>query len=136
MRFTFSRRMASTIGTAGLVVAAALAAGFVRSERQQNERVARAMTGGDPSRAPALIRRYGCAGCHTIAGIPGGDGQVGASLSDLRSRVYIAGVASNTPDNLVQWIVTPQTYSTRTAMPTTGISESEARDVAAFLYAQ
>jgi cytochrome c2 len=136
MRFTLSRQMALTIGTASLVVTAALAAGFVRNGRQQDERVARAMTGGDPSRAPALIRRYGCAGCHTIAGIPGGDGQVGAPLSDLRSRVYIAGVATNTPDNLVQWIVTPQTYSPRTAMPSTGITESEARDVAAFLYAQ
>ena len=86
MRFTLSRRMALTIGMAGLlVVAAALAAGFVRSGRQQNERVARAMTGGDPSRAPALIRRYGCAGCHTMAGIPGGDGQVGRFA--LRSQL-------------------------------------------------
>jgi len=24
------------------------------------------------ARAPELIRRYGCAGCHTISGIPGG----------------------------------------------------------------
>jgi cytochrome c len=136
MRFKLSRRIALAIGATGLIVGAAVAAGLVRSERQQNERVARAMTGGDPSRAPALIRRYGCAGCHTIPGIPGGDGQVGASLADLRSRVYIAGIAANTPDNLVQWIVTPQTYSPRTAMPRTGITESEARDVAAYLYAQ
>ena len=94
------------------------------------------MTGGDPARAPALIRRYGCAGCHTIPGIPGGDGQVGSSLADLRQRVYIAGVVTNSPDNLMHWIVTPQTFSPRTAMPATGISETEARDVAAYLYAQ
>jgi cytochrome c2 len=136
MRFTLSRRTAFAIGAAGLLVGAASAAGFVRGERRQSESVARAMTGGDPSRAPALIRRYGCAGCHTIPGIRGGDGQVGASLADLRSRVYIAGVATNTPDNLVQWIVTPQAFSPRTAMPATGIIESEARDVAAYLYAQ
>jgi cytochrome c2 len=135
MRFT-PRRIALAVGAAGLFVAAASAAGFVRSARQQNESVARAITGGDPSRAPELIRRYGCAGCHTISGIPGGDGQVGASLADLRSRVYIAGVATNTPDNLVQWIVTPQALSPRTAMPATGITKSEARDVAAYLYAQ
>ena len=88
MRFTLSRRMAFAIGAAGLLVGATGAADCVRSERQQNERVARAMTGGDPGRAPALIRRYGCAGCHTIPGIPGGDGQVGASLADLS----VAGV--------------------------------------------
>jgi len=136
MRCARARWVAFTIGVAVLVVAAALGAGFVRSERQQNESVARAMTGGDPGRAPALIRRYGCAGCHTISGIPGGDGQVGASLVDLRSRVYIAGVATNTPNNLVQWIVIPQALSPRTAMPATGITESEARDVAAYLYVQ
>ncbi|UQR60257.1 c-type cytochrome [Bradyrhizobium sp. C-145] len=118
------------------MVAAGVAIGFIRSERRQNESIARAMTGGDPARAPALIRRYGCAGCHTIPGIPGGDGKVGASLADLRSRVYIAGVAANAPDNLIRWIVSPQALSPRTAMPATGITEAEARDVAAYLYAQ
>ncbi|WP_448031353.1 c-type cytochrome [Bradyrhizobium liaoningense] len=136
MRFTRSSWSTIALGTASLLIAAAVATGFARNERRQNESIARAMTGGDPSRAPALIRRYGCAGCHTIPGIPGSDGQVGASLSDLRTRVYIAGVATNAPDNLVQWIVTPQAFSPRTAMPATGITEAEARDVAAYLYAQ
>ncbi|MGY3035394.1 cytochrome c [Bradyrhizobium sp. USDA 4354] len=135
MRFTRSSWAALAIGVASLL-AAAVAAGLARSERRQNESIARAMTGGDPARAPALIRRYGCAGCHTIPGIPGGDGQVGASLADLRTRVYIAGVAANAPGNLVQWIVTPQAFSPRTAMPATGITEAEARDIAAYLYAQ
>jgi cytochrome c len=136
MRFTLSRWMAFVIVPALVLVAAAVAAGFALNSRQQNESVARAITGGDPSRAPALIRRYGCAGCHTISGIPGGDGQVGSSLADLRQRVYIAGVTTNSPDNLVRWIVMPQAFSPRTAMPATGISEAEARDVAAYLYAQ
>lgn len=135
MRFTLSSWSTIALGTASLLLAA-VAAGLVRSERRQNESIARAMTGGDPTRAPALIRRYGCAGCHTIPGIPGGDGQVGASLADLKTRVYIAGVATNAPDNLVQWIVTPQAFSPQTAMPATGITEAEARDVAAYLYAQ
>jgi cytochrome c len=102
--------------------------------RYQSERVARTMTGGDPSRAPALIRRYGCGGCHTIPGIPGGDGQVGGSLAGITHRVYIAGIAANSPENMVQWMVAPQTMSPRSAMPATGISAGEARDVAAYLY--
>ncbi|WP_257167038.1 cytochrome c family protein [Bradyrhizobium sp. SRS-191] len=105
------------------------------SSRQQSERAARAMTGGDPDHAAALLRRYGCAGCHTIAGITGADGQVGPPLSGLRQRVYIGGVANNSADNLVQWIVAPQSFSPRTAMPATGITPAEARDVAAYLYA-
>ncbi|AWL93022.1 cytochrome c [Bradyrhizobium ottawaense] len=136
MRFTLPKWTALALTTAGLLVAAAVGAGFAWSGRQQTENIARAMTGGDPTRAPELIRRYGCAGCHTISGIPGGDGKVGGPLDGLRARVYIAGVASNTPDNLIQWMVTPQAFSPRTAMPATGITEGEARDVAAYLFAQ
>jgi mono/diheme cytochrome c family protein len=105
-------------------------------ERHRSEGIARAMAGGNPARAPELIRRYGCAGCHTISGIPGGDGQVGGPLKDMRQRVYIGGVVVNSPDNLIQWIVSPQTFSPRSAMPATGISETEARDVATYLYSR
>jgi cytochrome c1 len=101
---------------------------------QQRDQVARVLTQGDPSRALPLMRRYGCAGCHTIPGIAGADGQVGGSLADIRKRVYIGGVADNTANDLVRWIVSPQSFSPHSAMPATGISEAEARDIAAYLY--
>jgi cytochrome c2 len=44
-------------------------------------------------------------------------------------------VLRNTPVNLVQWVVDPQRFLAGSAMPVTGISEPEARDVAAYLYA-
>jgi cytochrome c2 len=106
------------------------------SARQQTQRVAQTMTGGDPTHAPEIMRRYGCGGCHTIPGMPGADGLTGPPLSGLIHRVYIGGVATNSPDHLIQWIVEPQKLSPRSAMPATGISETEARDVAAYLYAQ
>jgi cytochrome c len=126
------------LGTAIVIACAVLAitGGMAWSSRQQAERVARAMTGGDPARAPEIMRRYGCGGCHTIPGLGGADGQVGPSLSGLVHRVYVGGSANNSPDNLVTWIVSPQTFAPRTAMPATGITEAEARDVAAYLYAQ
>ncbi|MBW9056387.1 c-type cytochrome [Rhizobium mesosinicum] len=105
-------------------------------DRERRQAVAITMTSGDPSRAPAIFRRYGCGGCHVIPGIAGADGKVGGPLADLRQRIYIGGVASNTPENLVQWIVLPQRFSANSAMPATGISEAEARDLAAYLYAQ
>ncbi|MEZ2126183.1 MULTISPECIES: cytochrome c family protein [unclassified Sinorhizobium] len=108
----------------------------VLKDRQQRHAVAIAMTGGDPSLAPAIFRRYGCGGCHMIAGIPGADGKVGPPLVNLRQRVYVGGVINNTPQNLIGWIVSPQHFSPKTAMPPTGISEQEARHLAAYLYAQ
>jgi cytochrome c1 len=79
---------------------------------------------------------YGCAGCHEIPDLAGPSGRVGPPLRTISERVYIAGVATNTPENLVGWIVNPKALNPKTAMPVTGISEAEARDVAAFLYAQ
>lgn len=100
----------------------------------QRAEVAEALTGGDAALAPAIFRRYGCVGCHAIPGIPGADGKVGGALSGLREQVYIGGVLNNTPDNLVQWIVSPRRFSPKTAMPATGISKEEARHLAAYLY--
>jgi mono/diheme cytochrome c family protein len=109
---------------------------YAVKDRTQRQAVAAAMTAGDRSQAPPIFRRYGCGGCHTIPGIPGADGKVGGPLTDLRERVYIGGVATNTPDNLIRWIVSPQQFSANSAMPATGISEAEARHLAAYLYAQ
>jgi cytochrome c1 len=87
------------------------------------------------SKAPGIMRRYGCSGCHTIPGVAGADGQVGGSLANIGKRVYIGGVATNNADHLIRWIVSPQSFSPHSAMPATGISEAEAKDVAAYLYA-
>jgi cytochrome c len=136
MPFAPSSRRWKAGGAAALLVASATAAGAIWNRQQQSEMLARALVGGDPARAPPILRRYGCAGCHTIPGIPGADGQVGGSLSGIKRRVYVGGVALNSPDNLARWVVSPQALSPRSAMPATGISEAEARDVVAYLYSR
>ncbi|WP_437359498.1 c-type cytochrome [Inquilinus limosus] len=103
--------------------------------RQAAERWAADLTGGDPQRAPALILRNGCAGCHTIPGIDAARGTVGPALSGLADRAYIGGVLPNTPENLVLWLRDSRAVNPRTAMPSTRIPEAEARDIAAYLYA-
>ncbi len=123
------------LGAATIALLCALIGTNMAKTSQQRLQVARVLTeGGDPSRAPPIFRRYGCTGCHQIPGIAGADGQVGGALEDLQKRVYIAGVVNNTGDNLVHWIVSPQDFSPNSAMPKTGISEAEARDLAAYLY--
>jgi len=104
--------------------------------RLKQDAVAEVLTGGDLSLAPPIFRRYGCVGCHSIPGISGADGKVGGQLVGLSDQVYIGGVANNTADNLVAWIVSPQQFSSRSAMPATGITETEARHLAAYLYAR
>ncbi|MGK9167455.1 c-type cytochrome [Inquilinus limosus] len=98
------------------------------------ERWAADLTGGDPQRAPALILRNGCAGCHTIPGIGAARGSVGPELSRLADRAFIGGVLPNTAENLVLWIRDSRAVNPRTAMPSTRIPEGEARDIAAYLY--
>jgi cytochrome c1 len=134
--FIYNRHRCACFMAVALV--AAMAWLGVDSWRSQHQRyqVASVITQGDASRASPIIRRYGCSGCHSIPGIPGADGQVGGSLAEIRKRVYVGGVVNNSADNLVQWIVSPQSFSPRSAMPATGISEAEARDVAAYLYAR
>ena len=119
-----------------VIVTAALGVGDYLSLRGTDRAMAKALTGGNPDRAPALLRRYGCSGCHTIPGVSGADGKVGPSLEGLRKRIYIAGKVQNTAENLIRWTVSPQALAPDSAMPQTGSSESEARDVAAFLYSQ
>ena len=121
-----------------LAIAAVVGAYFLYqawSDAQENEAVARAITGGNPAQASAYFTRYGCGGCHTIPGVTGADGEVAPPLAGLRKRVYVGGVLRNSPENLIAWIVEPQRFSPNSAMPATGISESEARDIAAYLYA-
>jgi cytochrome c1 len=86
---------------------------------------------GDP--APSLMIRYGCAGCHTIPGVPGARGKAAPSLAGFAGRLYVGGAATNNSGNLVRWLVNPRSLDPRTAMPVTGISETEADAVAAYL---
>ena len=102
--------------------------------REANAREAAAMTGGDPSRGPDLLRKYGCQTCHTIPGVVGANGLVGPPLAGIASRAYIAGVLPNAPDNMLRWIRDPKGVDAKTAMPNTGVTASDARHIAAYLY--
>ena len=92
------------------------------------------LVGGDAERGRAALRQYGCGACHSIPGVTGADGLVGPPLAGVGGRAYIAGVLTNTPEHLVRWIVNPVGVDPLTAMPMTGVSERQARDIATFLY--
>jgi cytochrome c len=135
LRAFASSRVSWTI-LAVLAASATFVTVNIARDKYTQAAAAKMLTGGDPDRASPIFRRYGCSGCHTISGIPGAEGQVGGTLTGISKRVYIAGVLENRPDNLVAWIVSPRRFSPETAMPQSGISEQEARDLAAYLYTQ
>jgi cytochrome c len=89
--------------------------------------------GGDPSRGETAIHEYGCVMCHVIPGVSGANGHIGPPLTDFAKRYYIAGNLKNTPENLIRWIRNPDSVEPGTAMPNIGVSEQDARDIAAYL---
>lgn len=95
---------------------------------------AQSVTAGNPANGRRLLYSYGCGSCHAIPRVGEADGTIGPPLSGLGSRLYIAGVLENTPDNLCRWIAQPQEVQPGNAMPDTGVTQQQARDMAAYLY--
>jgi cytochrome c len=90
--------------------------------------------GGDPERGAAVLAQYGCGSCHVIPGVAGARGKTGPPLTDFADRSFIAGAVPNNANNLIRWIRDPQVIEPGTAMPTLGVQETQARDIAAYLY--
>ena len=111
-----------------------LAAGLAACKKPLPE--VESLTGGSPRLGQQLIERYGCAACHQIKGIANAESKVGPSLKEIRQSGYVGGVLPNSADNLVRWIMDPRAVSPRTAMPDLGVSEAEARHMAAYLCSQ
>lgn len=130
-------RSAGWIGLVVTVVALSIGVGVVVNDAVDARRLAThadAMTGGDAEIGREALAQNPCGGCHEIPGVRGARGKVGPSLSGFAGRAYIDGRLTNSPDNLVAWIVDPHAIDPQSAMPTMGISQADARDMAAYLY--
>ncbi|MER9232989.1 c-type cytochrome [Mesorhizobium sp. M0622] len=125
------------IGAGAIVVIVAALAGvtlYSEQSRRVEDKANRA-TGGVAARAIPIMTANGCTGCHTITGVPGAQGLVGPRLdASLAAKVYVGGVLSNKPENMIRWLRAAREVNPHTAMPSTRISEQEARDIAAYLY--
>ncbi|MGB7265490.1 MAG: cytochrome c oxidase subunit II [Terracidiphilus sp.] len=74
-----------------------------------------------------------CENCHTIAGTSA-RGTFGPDLTHLMSRATIAaGAASNTPENLREWIKNPDTFKPGALMPAMQLSDQQIDEVVAYL---
>jgi len=103
---------------------------YIRAQREPTTQV----PGGDMNRAKQEIQLYGCGSCHEIPGVSGAHGAVGPPLSGMGKRAYVAGKLPNEPDNLIYWIQHPQSVWPGNVMPDVGVTDQDARDIAAYLY--
>lgn len=113
-------------------VAAGLISGCVGGRTLQKPELP--VTGGVASVGKQIMIQRHCGSCHTIPRIPGANGVFGPPLTSFGRRTYIAGNFPNQPDNLIHWILSPKSMKPKTAMPDLGLTEQQARDVAAYLY--
>jgi cytochrome c oxidase assembly factor CtaG/cytochrome c2 len=90
--------------------------------------------GASAARGAKLIQQYGCGGCHTIPGIGTADGVIAPPLTKFSDRMFISGVMNNEPQNLVYWIRFPQNVIPGVDMPDMGVTQKDAKDIAAYLY--
>lgn len=95
---------------------------------------ARPVPEGDRENGRLLLRQFGCGSCHEIPGVATAKGRVGPPLGGVATRVYLAGVLPNTPENMAEFIRNPKVADPRTTMPDLGVTEFHARDMVAYLY--
>lgn len=100
------------------------------------EKVVRAVEGGDAKVGKRLIEQYQCTSCHAIPGAAGASSNAGPDLQGFARRSYIAGRIPNMTPQLVQWLADPPAMKPGTMMPDLGVSEAEARHMAAYLYTE
>ncbi|KAA3452181.1 cytochrome C [Mesorhizobium sp. SARCC-RB16n] len=135
-RSSLVRKIGGALAAILLLTAAVAAATLWSDRRDRVLHESEMATGGVGARAIPIMTANGCSGCHTIPGVPGAQGQVGPRLdASLADRVFIGGVLANNPENLIRWIREAREINPHTAMPSTRITEQQARDIAAYLYA-
>lgn len=92
------------------------------------------VAGGDARIGKQLVEQYQCGSCHAIPDVAAAAGTTGPSLTGFGRRSYIAGRIPNVPDNLTAWLIDPPALKPDTMMPNVGISQADARHMAAYLY--
>jgi len=95
---------------------------------------AQSATTPDTMAGKKLFASKGCIGCHSLNAVKFSKGLIGPNLSDVGSRHYIAaGTLPNTDENLAHWIQHPWSVKHGVLMPELGLTEADARTLAAYL---
>lgn len=102
--------------------------------RDDGTKWSRRMIEGDPERGKAALTSYGCIACHMVPGVRNASALTAPPLIGISQRSYLGGMLENRPENLIRWIQHPREVNPHTAMPEQGVTNADARDMAAYLY--
>jgi cytochrome c oxidase subunit II len=103
---------------------------FDRWVRQQTRP---SLLGSGASAGQHIFETTACINCHTVTGTAA-NGRFGPDLTHLMSRDTIAaGVATNTPEHLRQWIQNPDAIKPGSLMPAMQLSDQELDALTAYL---
>jgi cytochrome c1 len=129
-------RFGATDAASRLVPLVTLACAILASGCASSKAVREAemITGGNVARGVPAIGKYGCAACHVIPGIETATATVGAPLTQVAVRQYLGGHLTNSPGNMIRWIQHPQLIDPKNVMPELGVTDQDAKDIAAYLY--
>lgn len=84
-------------------------------------------------RGKAAVVRLGCGACHVMPGVDWPKGRVGPSLAGFGERGLIAGSLPNRPPFLAAFVRNAPSAVPGSGMPAIAMTDSEARDIAAWL---
>jgi len=85
------------------------------------------------SQGRRVFETTACINCHTVAGTAA-NGHFGPDLTHLMSRDTIAaGAATNTPENLKQWIQNPDSIKPGSLMPAMQLNDQDLDSLTAYL---
>ncbi len=96
------------------------------------QRVTPAPPSGLAAEGKAIVTSRACVACHTIRGVSAG--VLGPDLTTFGSRrTLAAGMFPNTPERVAAWVKNPGELKPGVKMPALGLTDDQARAVAAYL---
>ena len=96
------------------------------------QRAAPAEPAGPAAAGKAVFAASACVGCHTIKGVSAG--VLAPDLTHFGSRaMFGAGMWPTTPENVAEWVKDPQRLKPGVKMPSLGLTDEQAKAVAAYL---
>ncbi len=104
----------------------------------QSRQPAMGYTSSQVTAGAKLFTYYACQSCHYVRGVNGTSSQptvnYGPNLTHMGSRsILAAGATTNTSAHMEQWLINPDTIKPGVHMPNFQLSETQARDLSAYL---